>query len=220
MPTAIADDAALGDRRVEARATCRTWPAARRCSGTRRRSSRRPRRTPRRCHRARASRPSPSADRLDHRHRRHGQTPSSRRCRTQVRRHVLVDVLEHRRGRSRSARWTACRGVSASFCAARTSSSSACCTAGAARRPTRRRVRIKMAGLSRSTGSPSGQWLALVGRAVLGRVVGGRVRPGAVGDPLDQRRAEVAPCPLGRPLRHRVARRGNRCRRRAATAMP
>src|SRR6185295_7634023 len=72
-----------------------TWPAAPRCSGTRRRSSPRPRRTPPRRDCDRASRPWPSA------------TPGSSSCApwsdsqlaplaAQVVGNVLVDIVEHR----------------------------------------------------------------------------------------------------------------------------
>ena len=71
---------------------------------------------------------------------------------------------------------------------------------------------------SRSTGSPSGQALAFVGRAVAAGIVARGMAFGAIGEVLDQRRRRDwrarAPPPIASPRR----RRGSRCRRRAAPA--
>ena len=60
--------------------------------------------------------------------------------------------------------------------------------------------------LSRAIGSPSGKCAQSSAGPVFGWIVRGRVRPGAVGHPFDQRRPEVAARALGRPLRCRMDR--------------
>ena len=96
----------------------------------------------------------------------------------QVRRHVLVDVLEHRLERRDVAVERASRAVSASFNAALTSASSSCCSAcvllvGPCARPIR-------CCFSRSIGSPSGKCCQSSARPVARRVVRRRMRAGAV----------------------------------------
>ena len=205
------------------RATCRTSPAGLRCSGTRRRSSRRPGRRRRRWGRARASRPSPSAapgssssarHRVSSRASSRSAAASIWRC-AQVRGHVLVDVLEHRRSARRCGRRAASRSCSASFCAAVTSASSSFCVCSCSssdQAPSADQVLLQPRDRVAER-----EVLPVVGRA--GTCDGSsevECGAGAVGDPLDQRRPEVAARALGGPARGRVAPRGSRCRRRAA----
>ena len=122
----------------------------------------------------------------------------------EVPRHVGIDVLEHR-------------------CRCRPCPAAAGCRASpipSARRGPRRRHSAVSAAWRSSSHSPSATQvrlqpldrvaerprLGLVGRAVAGRVVGGRMALGAIGEELDQRRAAVRARALGRPLHRGIDR--------------
>ena len=158
-------------------------------------------------------------ERLDHVHRGHDQTPISWRWSAQVPGHVLEHVLEHRRWRWASAVRQRADGFRLPCCAARTVSASFLVQRGVLVFATIRPARSD-AVFSRSIGSPSGQVVGLVRRAIAARIVARGMAFGAIGVKFDQRRrrdwrARVPP-PIASP--HRPP--GNRCRRRADPAMP
>ena len=107
-------------------------------------------------------------ERLDHVHRRHGQTPSLLALAAQMPGHLLEHVLEHRLDARRLAVAAGCRWLSASALAARTCSTSSCACAAACCSSSHSPSAIRCC-FSRSTGSPSGQRLAFVGRAIAAR---------------------------------------------------
>ena len=198
------------------RATCRTSPAGPRCSGTRRRSSRRPGRRRRRswsrssitsiaersawiivirCCRPAVGR-APGGERLA------CSCAGLAHLVVQVRRHVLVDVLEHRRERRRVPVEQRAVALGLLLRRARPRPRAPSASPRAPRR-TRRRAPIRCC-FSRAIGSPSGKCC----QSSAGRYFDGSSEvecgAGAVGDPLDQRRPEVAARALGGPARRRV----------------
>ena len=134
-------------------------------------------------------------------------SPSLQRLRRAARRGATA------RRRRRPRTWCRCRpcpaagrmpSFSDSFCAARTAASHL----GGHRRvallvPLAERDQMRLQPLDRIAERPR---LGLVGRAVAGRIVGGRMALGAIGEELDQRRPAVGARALGRPVHRGIDR--------------
>src|SRR5678815_4851083 len=119
----------------------------------------------------------------------------------QVRRHVLVDVLEHRLERRRVA--VEERAVLGRFLE-RGRDLGIELLRGRLVPGLGPRAETDQVLLQPRDRIAEREVLRLVAGPVARRIVGGRVRAGAVGDPLDQRRAEVRARALCRPGRRRV----------------
>src|SRR5947208_1775602 len=121
----------------------------------------------------------------------------------QVRRHVPVDVLEHRLDRRRVA-------VEERTVLGRFLERSGDLHVELLRRLlvlfVRPRADRDQMLLQARDGVAEREMLVVVAGPVARRIVRGRVRSGAIRDPLDQRRPEIAARPLGGPCRRRIPR--------------
>ena len=173
------------------RGACRIWPAARRCSGTRRRSSPRPRRRSPRCRRAPASRPWPNAgpgssssgSRPRRFRYRSWSDPQLLALAAQVFGHVFVHVLEHVGGTG--AVVAAQDAVALGFLERLGDFLVERGAGGLVLRLAPQSALDQMAFESLDRIAQR-EVLRIVGGPVLGGVVRGGMRPGAVADPLDQ----------------------------------